>query len=101
MNLLLFTLTAYGLTQILCYGKIFDKWRPTSGRLGELFSCSMCMGFWVGVFLGILDPLTTIFSLSSNLVDILLLGFISSGTSYLLDKTVNDEGIQIMKGGEK
>jgi uncharacterized membrane protein len=97
MSLLLFILSAYGLTQILCYGKIFNSWRPTTGKLGELFSCSMCMGFWVGIFLGMLDPFTKLFSLSTNLVDIFLLGLISSGTSYLLDKMVSDEGIQIQK----
>jgi len=97
MNLLLFILSSYGLTQILCYGKIFNSWRPTTGKLGELFSCSMCTGFWVGVFLGGIDPFTQLFSLSTNLVDCALLGFISSGTSYLLDKIVSDEGIQIQK----
>jgi len=97
MNLLLFILSSYGLTQILCYGKIFNSWRPTTGKLGELFSCSMCMGFWAGVLLGILDPFIKLFDLSDNLLDVLVLGLISSGTSYLLDKIVSDEGIQIQK----
>lgn len=101
MDLLFFILSSYGLTQILCYGKIFEKWRPIHGKWGELFSCSMCMGFWVGLFLGGIDPFTKLFSLSTNLVDSILLGFISSGTSYLLDKIVSDEGIQIQKRGEK
>jgi len=99
MELLLFILSAYGLTQILCYGKILDNWRPTTGKLGELFQCSMCTGFWVGVFLGGIDPFTGLFSLSSNFVDIFLLGTISSGTSYILDKLVADDGIQLKKGG--
>lgn len=97
MELLFFILSSYGLTQILCYGKIFDKWRPTNGKLGELFSCSMCMGFWVGLFLGGIDPFTQLFSLSANFVDTFLLGCVSSGTSYILDKMVTDEGIQIHK----
>lgn len=97
MNLLLFILSSYGLTQILCYGKIFNSWRPTTGKLGELFSCSMCMGFWVGMFLGMLDPFIGLFDLSKNSLDIFILGLISSGTSYLLDKIVSDDGIQIHK----
>lgn len=97
MELLFFILSAYGLTQILCYGKIFERWRPRHGKLGELFSCTMCMGFWVGLFLGGIDKFSTLFSLSANIVDIFLLGCISSGTSYLLDKMVSDEGIQIQK----
>jgi hypothetical protein len=97
MDLLFFVLSSYGLTQILCYGKIFDKWRPTSGKLGELFSCSMCTGFWVGLFLGGIEPFTQLFSLSANFVDIFLLGCTSSGTSYILDKVVGDDGIKIHK----
>ena len=98
MDLLFFVLIAYGLTQVLCYGKILDNWRPTKGKWAQLFSCSMCMGFWVGVFLGVLDPFTQLFNLSVRFVDIFLLGFLSSGTSYLLDKIVSDDGIQIQKG---
>lgn len=97
MNLLTFILIAYGLTQILCYGKILDNIRPKKGKWGELFSCSMCTGFWVGVFLSGLDPFTGLFSLSKGLFDSILLGFLSSGTSYILDKIVSDEGIQIGK----
>ena len=97
MSLLFFILSSYGLTQILCYGKIFDTWRPKYGKLGELFSCSMCMGFWVGSFLGLLDPFVSLFDLTSSFLDIFVLGLISSGTSYLLDKIVSDEGIQIQK----
>ena len=97
MHLIVFILVSYGLTQILCYGKIFDSIRPKTGKLGELFSCSMCTGFWVGVLLGVLDPFTGLFSLSTGVLDPILLGFLSSGTSYVLDKIVGDEGIQIQK----
>lgn len=98
MHLITFILAAYGLTQILCYGKIFNSIRPKQGKLGELFNCSMCMGFWSGVFLGGIDCFTTLFSLSSNFLDMFVLGLISSGTSYMLDKIVGDEGIRIERG---
>jgi len=98
MGFFIFILSSYGLTQILCYGKIFDSWRPTEGKLATLFSCSMCMGFWVGIFIGLLDPYCEIFNLVSKITDIFILGLISSGTSYLLDKIVSDDGIQIKKG---
>jgi hypothetical protein len=55
------------------------------------------MGFWVGSFLGLLDPFVSLFDLTSSFLDIFVLGLISSGTSYLLDKIVSDEGIQIQK----
>ena len=86
MDFLLFILSCYGLTQILCYGKIFDKWRPTQGRLGELFSCSMCMGFWVGVFIyWLFNPFDPTLGFAY--------GCLSSGTSYALCQIFGDEGI--------
>ena len=54
MDLFYFILAAYGLTQILVYGSIFNKVRPPRQWLhgfGKLFHCPMCMGFWVGTFL--------------------------------------------------
>jgi hypothetical protein len=97
-EIILFILACYGLTQILCYGKILDNIRPKEGKLGELFSCSMCTGFWVGVFLGFLDPFTELFNLKQAFFDVFLMGFLSSGTSYILDKIVSDEGIRVQKG---
>ena len=38
MDLLWFILAAYGLTQMLVYGSIFDSIRPTKGSLGSSFS---------------------------------------------------------------
>ena len=54
MGLIWFVLGAYGLTQILVYSKIFEKFRPNRdqyGLIGYMANCSMCMGFWVGMFL--------------------------------------------------
>ena len=97
MNLLIFILISYGLTQILCYGKIFDKIRPKTGFFGELLSCSMCTGFWVGLTLWIMQPLTNLYHFDNCVLTGFLLGCLSSGTSYLLDKIVSDEGIKFSK----
>lgn len=79
-----FILACYGMTMIILYGKIFDKIRPD----WELFKCSLCTGFWVGIF-------------NSFLIDISLnffvCGCISAGTSYILDKIIDDYGILIKK----
>jgi len=83
MKLLIFILACYGMTMITVYGKIFDKIRPKY----HLFHCTMCMGFWVGMFNWL-----TISSLPFN---IFVAGCISSGTSYLLSKVVGDSGIVI------
>lgn len=95
--MLYFILCAYGLTQILCYGTILEKIRPNKGILGELFQCSMCVGFWVGMFLLVISPYTELFTFEVNIVNAFLLGCLSSGSSYVLDKVVGDEGIKYEK----
>jgi hypothetical protein len=93
MELLYFILAAYGLTQILVYGKVLDRIRPTKGVLGQLFSCPMCMGFHVGWFLMLLSPYTELFNFDVTVVNYFLLGWLSSGTSYILNMLFGDEGL--------
>lgn len=95
MSLVYFVLAAYGLTQVLVYGTIFDKLRPTTGKLGELFHCPMCMGFWVGVFLFGINAYTELFTFEYTIANLFILGWLSSGTSYVLSMLINDDGIQI------
>ena len=95
MQLLYFILVAYGLTQVLCFSKILAPIRPKH----HFFSCPMCVGFWVGVFLWGVNPLTELFTFGHNPMDAFLLGCLSSGTSYALGMIICDEGIQIRKGG--
>lgn len=102
LNLLLFILVAYGLTQILCYGSIFNSIRPKKGKLAELFKCPMCMGFWVGMFLCGVSPYTELFSFEQSFINFILLGCLSSGTSYILNMGVGDDGINIkIKSGSQ
>ena len=95
MELLYFVLASYGLTQILVYGNIFNKVRPTEGWFGELLSCPMCTGFWVGVLLFGINGYTELFTYEYNLANLLILGWLSSGTSYILNVIFCDNGIQI------
>ncbi len=90
MSLIYFILCSYGLTQLLIYGHIFDKIRPDK----RFFKCSMCMGFWVGVFLYSINGYTDLFSFEYNWINPLLLGCLSSGTSYVLDMVIGDKGIR-------
>tara|TARA_R100001163_G_C5013134_1_gene158367 strand:- start:63 stop:398 length:336 start_codon:yes stop_codon:yes gene_type:complete len=97
-SLLWFVLAAYGLTQILIYGTIFNKIRPPKDWLsgfGELFHCPMCMGFWVGVFLCGVSTHTQLFTFEASLANYFVLGCVSSGTSYILNILFCDNGIQI------
>ncbi len=100
MSLLYFILVSFGLTQIVVYGKIFDKLRPKEGKLGELFSCPMCVGFHVGWILWLLSGYTTLFSYDESLVTAFGLACLSSGTSYILNMLFGDCGFKIDLGGK-
>ena len=97
MDLIWFVLAAYGLTQILAYGSIFNKIRPTKGFFGELFHCSMCLGFWIGILLYGISFYTELFTFELNWANPLLLGSLSSGTSYALSMLFGDEGINVKR----
>ena len=101
MDLIYFILTSYGLTQILVYGSIFDSLRPARGKLGELFNCSMCMGFWVGAFLFGINGFTELFTFEYNIVNMFVLGCLGSGTSYLLNEFFGDCGLKLQINGDK
>lgn len=96
-ELFIFILSSAGLTQILCYGSILDRIRPRRGILGELFSCSMCIGFHVGYINFTLLCASGFYLAPFNLATLMLFGFISSYTSYVLDKIIDDNGIKISK----
>ena len=102
MELLYFILCAYGLTYILVYGSILDPIRPSTGKLGELFHCPLCTGFWVGVFLWSINCFTELFTYDYNPINGLLLGWLSAGTSYFLSMILNDFGLKFRntQGGE-
>lgn len=58
--LLIFILVAYGASNIMVYGSIFEKFRRLMGThkenpsfFGKLFGCMMCLPFWWGVLLSI------------------------------------------------
>ena len=103
MELLYFILAAYGLTQILVYGAIFNRVRPSKKILGGFFHCPMCVGFWVGVFLLGINAYTELFTFELNIANAFLLGCLSSGTSYVLSMLFGDEGLryEYIKRGKK
>lgn len=64
--IVLFAIAAYGMTNILVYGSIFEGFRdwlermsdgyffsPLFKFLSELISCPMCTSTWVGFFFGL------------------------------------------------
>lgn len=95
VNILLFILSCAGATQILCYGSILDKIRPKNGILGELFRCSMCVGFHVGYIQFILFWISGVLLFSNFYIGVFVFALVSSYTSYICDKLISDEGIMI------
>ena len=103
MGLIYFILCAYGMTYILVYGSIFDSVRPKKNVLGTLFKCPLCLGFWVGVFLWSINSFTELFTYDYNLINALLLGCLSAGTSYFLSSILDDFGLKFRNttGGDQ
>ena len=85
--MLAFILACYGMTTILVYGKIFNPVRPKTGFFGDLFKCTLCTGFWVGMINWYI-----IWDLPFNAF---IAGCISAGTSYILNSIIDDDGIAI------
>ena len=95
MTFIWFSLITHGLTQLLVYGKIFDPIRPKSGKLGQLLECTMCTGFWVGLFLWFVKDYTQLFTFDNSFVTGLLLGFAGSAAAYVGNTLFGDEGLKI------
>jgi hypothetical protein len=97
MSFIWFCIVSYGLTQLLVYAKILERIRPTDGFLGDLLSCPMCTGFWVGIFLWCVSGYTTLFNFDSSLITALLLGFAGSASGYVPNVLFGDEGLKLEK----
>ena len=97
MDLLYFILSAFGLTQILVYGKVFDKIRPSY----HFFHCPMCVGFYVGLFLWAINDFTELFTFDYSIATAFVLSCIGSGVSYVLSMIFGDEGINFKIGSDK
>ena len=83
-----------GLRKFLYTVRFFSSLRPKKGKLGELATCPMCMGFHVGWLLMLLSPFTELFSFDISVFNFFLLGFLSSGTSYILNMVFGDNGVK-------
>jgi hypothetical protein len=94
LDLIYFILCAFGMTQILVYGTIFNSIRPAKEKYAGFFHCPMCIGFWVGVFLCGINAYTELFMFKQSVANAFLLGCISSGTSYVLSMLFGDWGIR-------
>ena len=92
-KILVFILSCAGLTQILCYASILNFIRPRNGLLGELFGCSMCVGFHIGYLMFMAFWYAGVHLFPHFYIGTMIYASISSFCSYILDKCFSDEGI--------
>ena len=81
VDLFIFLLVFSGLTQILTRGKIFNKIRPNF----EFFYCSQCIGFWVGLIMYLVFPITGLWSFTPGILNAIFMGLAISLTSMFSD----------------
>jgi len=86
MELIIFILATYGLTNIIVNESILERpiqWlRSRNMFLNSLLGCATCLAFYIGVGMFFLIPIT----LSGILwLDILLAGIIASGAINLIE----------------
>jgi hypothetical protein len=66
MHFIYWILVSFGITTIVAISKIFEPLRRFIARkntfLGNLLPCTMCLGFWTGIFLSL-----TYFSPTGNI----------------------------------
>lgn len=88
MNLIILLLAGFGLTNILVNGLILDPIRiylfKRSNFLKNLLSCSMCTGFWVGIYIAFV---ASVVGGGNPLFYFLTLPFAVSGVSWILERT--------------
>ncbi len=89
MNLILFMLIAYGITQIIVESYILSNFRMWVQSkftwLYALLSCMMCTGYWVGIILSEIfwSPVETYFG---NVYGIVYDGFLTSAVVWLISR---------------
>jgi hypothetical protein len=99
VNLFIFIVTCYGITNILIFGSIFKWFRNFLNNLGtgdyslhKLFTCFMCLPFWVGIVLTYCFYYLDVISLtpfgSSNIQFVFVIAFLNgcfaSGSVWVL-----------------
>ena len=100
MELLWFALACYGLTYLIVYASIFNRFRPSKEWLwgfGKLFHCPLCFGFHAGWFLFAINDCTELFTFDYTVANFFICGWAGAGISYILSTSVGDEGIRLEK----
>lgn len=104
MNFIIFLVVCAGITNIVVNSKLFEPIRRffnsfVQSGVFPIINCSMCFGFWCGLFIYLLmsyfDPKLIV--TNKWYIDMVLFGACASISSYILCNIVNDYGIKIFK----
>ena len=92
METLIWILAAYGLSQILVFGSIFDTTREwitkKSTFFGDLLSCMMCTSTWVGFFFSLTFYSPTITMVTIPYSNIFFDGMLASGSVWAINAII-------------
>ena len=92
MEILIWILAAYGMSQILVYGSIFDKPRDWitehSTFFGDLLGCMMCTSTWIGFFFSVTFYSPTETMTMIPYTNIFFDGMLASGSVWALNAIV-------------
>jgi hypothetical protein len=88
--MIFFALACYGMTNILVWGSIFENQRTWikkhSKFFGDLISCTLCTGTWVGFFMSlVLGGLTNQYFNVPWYISLFIDGMFSAGSVWLIN----------------
>ena len=90
-----------GLVWIIKFGSIFKKPRDLISLaippLEELFKCSLCLGFWIGLFVGFVNFKYNLI----NIIELLMFPFASSAFCWFVDSVLDLAQMASLKIEEK
>lgn len=97
MELLIFILLSYGISNIVVHGSIFNKWREfwkaiNPSFFGTLFTCMICFPTWVGFLLSFVFQIMGYINMSPTAnvgidniyLSVFLDGCLASGVTWLI-----------------
>ena len=91
-ELFIWMFAAYGMSQILVVGSIFDKPRDWITRhstfFGDLLSCMMCTPTWVGFFFSLVFYSPTLSMVGIPYLNIFFDGMLASGSVWAINAIV-------------
>lgn len=103
MEILIWILAAYGMTNIIVYGSIFEGFRNLIHSLAEtnifgikhiftffsdLIKCVMCSSTWVGFFMSFLYSPTTLYLSLNPYLGVFFDGMLASGSVWAINAIV-------------